>query len=150
MSGITVLSVAPEIYPLIKTGGLADVTGALAGALAAEGIAVVTLVPGYPAVTNKINAAEPVLTIPNLFGGDARVLRATAAGLDLFVLDAPHLFARPGGGTGRARLAGQPIPLRGALPNRRTPRAWRISAIQARRRACARLAGGVDRRLSRL
>jgi starch synthase len=97
MSGITVLSVAPEIYPLIKTGGLADVTGALAGALAAEGIAVVTLVPGYPAVTNKINAAEPVLTIPNLFGGDARVLRATAAGLDLFVLDAPHLFARPGG-----------------------------------------------------
>ena len=55
MSGITVLSVAPEIYPLIKTGGLADVTGALAGALAAEGIAVVTLVPGYPAVTNKLN-----------------------------------------------------------------------------------------------
>jgi starch synthase len=97
MSGITVLAVVSEIYPLIKTGGLADVAGALAGALAAEGVAVVTLVPGYPAVTSKINAAELVLTEPNLFGGGARVLRASAAGLDLFVLDAPHLFARAGG-----------------------------------------------------
>ena len=32
-----VLSVASEIYPLVKTGGLADVVGALPGALAAEG-----------------------------------------------------------------------------------------------------------------
>lgn len=97
MSGITVLAVVSEIYPLIKTGGLADVAGALAGALAAEDIAVVTLVPGYPSVMNKISAAEPVLMETDLFGGSARVLRATAAGLDLFVLDAPHLFARPGG-----------------------------------------------------
>ena len=96
MSKITVLAVASEIYPLIKTGGLADVVGALAGALAAEDVAVVTLVPGYPAVTSKIDSAEPVLMAPNLFGGDARVLRAKAAGLDLFVLEAPHLFARPG------------------------------------------------------
>ena len=38
MSEITVLAVVSEIYPLIKTGGLADVAGALAGALAAEGV----------------------------------------------------------------------------------------------------------------
>lgn len=65
---------------------------------------VVTLVPGYPAVTNKINAAEPVLTVPGLFGGDAKVLRATAAGLDLFVLDV-RISSRARGslcGTGRA------------------------------------------------
>ena len=96
MSKITVLAVASEIYPLIKTGGLADVVGALASALAAEDVAVVTLVPGYPAVTSKIDSAEPVLMAPDLFGSDARVLRAKAAGLDLFVLEAPHLFARPG------------------------------------------------------
>lgn len=104
MSEVTVLAVAPEIFPLIKTGGLADVAGALAGALAAEGVVVVTLVPGYPAVTNKINAAEPVLTVPGLFGGDAKVLRATAAGLDLFVLDV-RISSRARGslcGTGRA------------------------------------------------
>lgn len=94
---ISVLAVASEIYPLIKTGGLADVTGALPKALAAEGIAVTTLVPGYPAVMNKITGAEPVLKVSGLFDGDAQVLRATSAGLALFVLDAPHLYARPGG-----------------------------------------------------
>ena len=41
-----VLSVASEVYPLVKTGGLADVTGALPGALAAEGVEMRTLVPG--------------------------------------------------------------------------------------------------------
>jgi starch synthase len=97
MRGASVLGVASEIYPLIKTGGLADVTGALAKALAAEGVAVTTLIPGYPAVTDKITAHETVLTEPQLFGGKAHVVRAKAAGLDLFVLVAPHLYSRPGG-----------------------------------------------------
>lgn len=97
MSGVTVLAVASEIYPLVKTGGLADVAGALPGALVAEGIETVTLVPGYPAVMDKIEAAEPALAASDLFGSVAKVLRARASGLDLFVLDAPHLFDRPGG-----------------------------------------------------
>jgi len=67
----------------------------LLGRLPPKVCPVVTLVPGYPAVMSKINAAEPVLIEPDLFGGGAQVLRANAAGLDLFVLDAPHLFARP-------------------------------------------------------
>ena len=33
MASIDVLAVVSEIFPLIKTGGLADVTGALPGAL---------------------------------------------------------------------------------------------------------------------
>ena len=45
-----VLAVVSEIFPLVKTGGLADVAGALPAALAAEGVQVTTLVPGYPAV----------------------------------------------------------------------------------------------------
>jgi hypothetical protein len=45
-----VLSVASEIFPLIKTGGLADVTGALPMALGRQGVAMRTLVPGYPVV----------------------------------------------------------------------------------------------------
>ncbi|TIV11430.1 MAG: hypothetical protein E5W00_03740, partial [Mesorhizobium sp.] len=45
-----VLSVTPEIFPLIKTGGLADVTGALPVALAGKGVTMRTLVPGYPQV----------------------------------------------------------------------------------------------------
>ena len=38
MTALRVLSVASEIYPVIKTGGLADVAGALPIALKAEGI----------------------------------------------------------------------------------------------------------------
>lgn len=46
-----VLSVASEVYPLVKTGGLADVAGALPLALGKQGLAVKTLMPGYPAVS---------------------------------------------------------------------------------------------------
>ncbi len=91
-----VLSVTSELYPLIKTGGLADVSGALPVALAAEGVATTTLIPGYPAVLAALTQAEPILEIPDLLGGPARVLRATAADLDILAIDAPHLYARPG------------------------------------------------------
>lgn len=97
MDTLSVLSVAAEAYPLIKTGGLADVVGALPGALAAEGIAMRTLLPGYPAVMEALEDAVPVHSFAQLHGGAAHVLSGRAAGLDLFVLDAPHLYARPGG-----------------------------------------------------
>ena len=91
-----VLSVTSEIYPVIKTGGLADVAGALPAALAHEGVEVRSLLPGYPAALAALDAASPVLDLPDLFGGPARVLAGPAAGLALFCLDAPHLFGRPG------------------------------------------------------
>jgi starch synthase len=97
MSRIDVLSVASELFPLIKTGGLADVVGALPGALKPEGAAVRTLVPGYPAVTKAMRRARCAHVFKDLFGGPARILAGRAAGLDLLVLDAPHLFDRPGG-----------------------------------------------------
>ncbi len=93
---LRVLAVASEIFPLIKTGGLADVAGALPKALTSEGIATTTLMPGYPAVMAAMGSAKPVLAIPDLFGGPARVLRAAVAGLDILALDAPHLYDRPG------------------------------------------------------
>jgi starch synthase len=96
MKSVRVLSVASEIFPLIKTGGLADVTGALPIALKAEGIEVRTVVPGYPSVMNSLGPAEGVLHLPHFFGGEARLIRAKSGELGLFVLDAPHLFARAG------------------------------------------------------
>jgi starch synthase len=96
MKSIRVLSVASEIYPIIKTGGLADVAGALPIALKSEGIEVCTLVPGYPAVMAALESAEQILEWPLFFGGTTRLLKGAAGELDLFVLDAPHLFARPG------------------------------------------------------
>nr|WP_314069771.1 glycogen synthase GlgA [uncultured Roseococcus sp.] len=91
-----VLAVASEGFPFVKTGGLADVVGALPGALAPEGIAVTTMLPGYPAVMAALGPVEASETVADLFGAPARLVRAQAAGRDLLVLDAPHFFARSG------------------------------------------------------
>jgi starch synthase len=92
---IHALSVVSEVFPLVKTGGLADVAGALPAALAPQDVAVRTLVPGYPAVMAALTDAELVMERP-LFGAPARVLAGTAGGLSVFVIDAPHLYARAG------------------------------------------------------
>lgn len=91
------LSVASEIYPLVKTGGLADVAGALPGALAAQDVQVRTLVPGYPGVIARLGKAKVVRRYEALFGVPATVLAASVEGLDLLVLDAPDFYAREGG-----------------------------------------------------
>ncbi|TCM87621.1 glycogen synthase GlgA [Rhodovulum steppense] len=94
---IRVLSVASECVPLVKTGGLADVVGALPAALAAERVEMRVLLPGYRPVLAALPKAEPVWQADDLFGGPVRLLQGTTAGLSLFVLDAPHLYDRPGG-----------------------------------------------------
>ena len=43
-----VLFASSEIYPLAKTGGLADVSAALPIALAGLGVEVRLVMPGYP------------------------------------------------------------------------------------------------------
>jgi starch synthase len=93
---IRVLSVASEIFPLVKTGGLADVVGALPGALAPHGVTMHTLVPGYPAVLENLSESKTVLTEPDFFGAPARLLSGESAGMKIFALDAPHLFGRAG------------------------------------------------------
>ncbi len=90
------LSVASEIYPLVKTGGLADVTGALPRALAREKVESRALIPGYPSALDKLDKAEPVHAYAELFGGEARLLEGQAGELSLFLLDAPHLYRRGG------------------------------------------------------
>ena len=91
-----VLSIASELFPLVKTGGLADVAGALPGALAPLGVEMRTLVPGYPAVLAGIGHEQEAIGLPDAMGGPVRLIAARGAGMDLLVLDAPHLFGRPG------------------------------------------------------
>jgi starch synthase len=93
---IEVLSVASEVYPLVKTGGLADVAGALPGALSNSGVSMHTLMPGYPAVMGHVSGGRVVAELDDLYGGKARLHAGRFAGLDLIVLDAPHLYDRPG------------------------------------------------------
>lgn len=92
-----VLSVASEVYPLIKTGGLADVAGALPAALASQDVSMRTLVPGYPQVIGAIKKGRSVAQFADLFGGPAELIAARVGDLDLIVLDAKHLFDRAGG-----------------------------------------------------
>ncbi|WP_421855086.1 glycogen synthase GlgA [Oricola sp.] len=90
------LSVASECAPLIKTGGLADVAGALPAAMKAEGWQLRTLLPGYPAVMAAVKRGHVVWEEPDLMGGPARVVAGKASKLDILALDAPHLFDRKG------------------------------------------------------
>ncbi|MBP0575737.1 glycogen/starch synthase, partial [Mycobacterium tuberculosis] len=55
-----------------------------------------TLLPGYPKVMARLDAPTELWWFPNLFGGPAWLRAAAVAGLDLLVLDAPHLYDRPG------------------------------------------------------
>ncbi|CAN7229849.1 glycogen synthase GlgA [Pararhizobium sp. LjRoot235] len=92
-----VLSVASEVFPLIKTGGLADVAGALPAALKPHGVRMRTLMPGYPIVMHKLKKPQKVGGFDNLFGHPASILAVDHEGLDLLILDAPELFDRDGG-----------------------------------------------------
>jgi starch synthase len=94
---LRVLSVASEAAPLVKTGGLADVAGALPAALAAQGVEVTTLLPGYPAVLAKLGKRRAVHQWDALLGTPARLLASKLGEHPLLVLDAPALFAREGG-----------------------------------------------------
>jgi starch synthase len=93
---IEVLSIASEAFPLIKTGGLADVAGALPQALVPCGVQMRTLLPGYASVMGQIKGARTALELHDLFGAPARLLEARAGGLDLLILDCPPLYDRPG------------------------------------------------------
>lgn len=92
-----VLSVASECAPLIKTGGLADVVGALPAALEPLGWKTKVLLPAYPGLLQKIGRGTRVWRDENLFGGPATVVRGKIDGLNVLLLDAPHLFDRDGG-----------------------------------------------------
>lgn len=91
-----ILAVAAEIYPLIKTGGLADVTGSLPKALKQFGVHTRTLVPGYPEVLAALEGSSVLRHYGNVFGVEGRLLGGRARGLDIIVFDAPELFCAIG------------------------------------------------------
>lgn len=98
-----VLSVASELYPLVKTGGLGDVAAALPVALRAldnVDVDARVLLPGYGPVLDALRIAHTVFEVPDLFqGGRARVLAGYLEGVaaPAYVLDCPGHYIREGG-----------------------------------------------------
>jgi starch synthase len=94
-----VLHVGAEIYPLVKTGGLGDVLGALPPALAERGLDVRLLVPGYPAILGALEGSSVVGSYGPAFGAASLLVRlGRLAGIPVpaYVIDAPALYARAG------------------------------------------------------
>ena len=94
-----VLFVTSEITPLVKTGGLADVSGALPAALRALGVDVRVLLPGYANVLQalpSLHALPHKLTLAG-FPDVRLLLGALPDGVPLIVIDCPALYARGGG-----------------------------------------------------
>ncbi|MBL9048897.1 MAG: glycogen synthase GlgA [Tabrizicola sp.] len=95
--GGRVLSVASECVPLVKTGGLADVVGALPAALAKVGWDMRALLPAYRALRVQAKDWPVVWDEADLWGGPGKVRAGEIGGVSLLLLDAPHLYDRDGG-----------------------------------------------------
>lgn len=70
-----VLLVTSEAVPLVKTGGLADVIGALAASLCTLDVDATILIPGYPAAVEKLPGMKKIADLENLPGGDAELFQ---------------------------------------------------------------------------
>lgn len=95
---LRLLFVTPECFPLVKTGGLADVSAALPAALHRLGVDVRLLLPGFPGVLAGLGALRHIVALHGLPGdaGGELLLGTTEAGIPAYVLDVPEYFRRDG------------------------------------------------------
>ena len=94
-----VLHVAAEVFPLIKTGGLADVAGALPPALQRAGADARLVLPGLPAIADAVLHQKLVCEIGPIFGAarvSLRLGQLPYSHLPAYVVDAPYLYRRGG------------------------------------------------------
>ena len=93
-----VLFAAAEVAPLIKTGGLADVAGALPAALRAAGHDVRVVMPRFRAIRERGASVEGPIAATFLPVGDRaeelRIWRSTHSETPTYLLDIPAAFER--------------------------------------------------------
>ncbi|WP_416191648.1 glycogen synthase GlgA [Neisseria sp. CCUG12390] len=92
---MNILHAASELYPLLKTGGLADVLGALPFAQQQNGDDVRVILPYYRQIREQIPFTAEVFRCDGP-GGYAVIRFAEYRGLGLYLIDAPHLYDRGG------------------------------------------------------
>jgi starch synthase len=139
---LRILYATPEYAPLVKTGGLGDVAGALPLALRQIGLDARVILPGYPAVLAALAGARKAGRIDALARlPEARLLEAELPqGIPAWIVDCPVLYDRDGGPYQDAGgVDWEDNPLRFALLSRaaallaspRSPVGWRAQVIHA-------------------
>ncbi len=95
---MNVLQVSAEIFPLLKTGGLADIAGALPGALKAVGCDARVLLPGFAPIMADLQDSSLLVEMYAPWGERFAVRQGHLASLNLtaYVIDAPALYWRHG------------------------------------------------------
>ncbi len=93
-----ILFVTTEAYPLIKTGGLADVAGALTAALTEAGEDVRLLLPAYGQAMERLAHKRLVADLGEVLRWRVRLIegRMPDSGVTVLLADCPPLFDRPG------------------------------------------------------
>lgn len=95
-----VLFVSSEVFPLIKTGGLADVSGSLPSALQHLGVDIRILMPGYPSVLNQLQNLRSICTLNDIpVIANTEILMGTIAEtqIEVMVIKSSTLYEREGG-----------------------------------------------------
>src|ERR1700744_790278 len=95
-----VLFVTAEIFPLAKTGGLADVCAALPVSLAEFDIDMRLMLPAYPQALESAVRKRVVADLPGSANAPpCRIISAVTpdSHLPVFLVDCPALYAREGG-----------------------------------------------------
>ncbi len=93
-----VLFATSEAHPLAKTGGLADVSGALPAALQDVGVDARILMPGYPSALEKAENLSRVFRIDLPNHGETALLRGTFPGLGfpVYLIEHAGYYQREG------------------------------------------------------
>jgi starch synthase len=96
---LRVLFVSSEAYPLIKTGGLADVSGSLPTALKQTGVDIRLLIPGYPAVLEKVENQRSLgnLQVYSYLSCEVIVGTMPNSVLEVIIIKNKMLYERDGG-----------------------------------------------------
>lgn len=135
-----VIFVTPEFAPIVKAGGLGDVSAALPRALARLGVEVRVLMPGYAAALAAVGDAPEVAALVATAGLPGATLREArlADGLRMWLIDAPQLYRRDGGPYGDAAGRDWPDNARrfallartaAELGSERSPLPWRPDVV---------------------
>ncbi len=85
-----------EVVPFAKTGGLADVAGALPKALQHHGVDCRIVLPLYSQIDRNLLRGEVIADVPVQWRGQirpTRVYQSDAAGAPAYLIDAPDFFS---------------------------------------------------------